>query len=239
MNNGNKKFTAELAKVAVKYEEHSERLNTVMRKVNKDASMELVLEGPKPPYRATDKWYLVDTETNKKEEVSFSFHPELYDVIEEFMQLEKTYYYPEKHEMTNSRVGENLPYVAKCLYHTMSLKDKRVYDKLPSEVTIYRDANIREHSGHIGQSWTLNKDVAGFFAWVYCTDSLSPENLKDRVILKAKIPKESIFAYSSQRSKDICIVDSLALESMEIYQEYSEENARYAKVHHVKKYKGA
>ncbi len=234
------KCMEEVAKITVSNEELLERINAAMEKENKEASMEWVIEDVKPPYKATDKWYVVNTETNKKEEISFSELLKRYDVLKEgeitikeySRKLEENKTTLERYEMTNKIIGESMPYIEECLCHEMSLKDKRTYDKLPNEVTIYRGAHIGEHLGHVGQSWSLDKNVAGFFAWVHYAAALSPKNLKDRVILKAKILKEHIYAYTSQRKEAECIVNEDALEDMEIYQEFSEENVLYAKVHH-------
>ncbi len=235
MNQQVEKYMEELEEMMVNNEELLERLNAVMKKEHKEASMEWVLVDGKPPFKTTDKWYIIDNKKMTKMEVTCSEFLNLYDVLGEdeitqeeyFRELEENTPILEKYEMTNRRIGENLPYVSECLYHEMSLKDKRAYDKLPNEVTIYRGAHMGEHPGHVGQAWTLDKDVAGFFAWSYYEEGILPRDSKYRVVLKAMIPKEYIFAYSSERSEDTCIVDELELENVEIYQEYSEENAKH------------
>ena len=113
-----------------------------------------------------------------------------------------------RYMLTNQRIGESLPLIKVLLFEYMRTEDIRYYEKLPDEVMIYRGTSLDEFKGSVfdvGQSWTLNKEVARFFAYDYYNTS------ENRCILKATINKNNIFAFVNDREEKECIIDTSKL----------------------------
>jgi len=115
----------------------------------------------------------------------------------------------DRYMLTNKLIGEDMPIITESLKKYMAKEDIEFLNALPSEVTIYRGTDLKElTSDYYGQSWTLNKEVADFFAYKhYRTD-------KNRCVIKATIKKEFIYGYVSSRGECECIVNEFHLKNI-------------------------
>lgn len=96
-----------------------------------------------------------------------------------------------------SDAWDPLPKISTSLYSHMDELNKEEFDKLPHELTIYRGTSYEEYKycGYgsdsqydgYGQSWTLDKQKAEYFAY-----ELGEEKYEDtrRAVMKAKIDKK-------------------------------------------------
>lgn len=78
-------------------------------------------------------------------------------------------------------------------------EDERIFfNTLPKNIRIYRGCSIQEiKSGKFRFSWTLNKDVADFFAHKYSRNSL----IKSEVVQKT-VSKSKLIAYFNDRDEE-------------------------------------
>jgi hypothetical protein len=84
--------------------------------------------------------------------------------------------------------------------YLMSEEDRDIFDSLPSNFVIYRGMTEREFkSKSFGVSWTLNKEVAEFFAYRYWRN-LATKNLK-KTIHELTINKSDVIAYFHGRQE--------------------------------------
>ena len=80
--------------------------------------------------------------------------------------------------------------------HFMDKKELKIYNNLPDELTIYR--GCRTKGGVKACSWTLDKKQAEWFANRYN---------KSGYVFKAKIKKQDVIAYKSDRSEKEIVAD--------------------------------
>jgi len=127
----------------------------------------------------------------------------------------------QRYEMTNKLIGENMPLISESLIPYMSSEDIKIFNSLPYTVTIYRGTHLNElldENADYGQSWTLDKNIAEFFAF----EHFNSNNKNNRCIIKAEIKKEYIFGYTSCRDESECIINPAHIKIVS-YQEYESE----------------
>ena len=96
-----------------------------------------------------------------------------------------------------------LPTITKSLYNEMEQWEQNIFDKFNNILTIYRGTSYQEYESYIfSQSWTLDKDKAGYFAFQLGEDKYIGT---ERVVIEAKIGKNDIFAYIEQEKE--CIIN--------------------------------
>jgi len=85
----------------------------------------------------------------------------------------------------------------------MNDEEREFFDNLPDEVTIYRGAlEFEDGTSNIdGYSWSLDREMAEFFANRFVRDGDTP------VIVEGKIAKEKIRSYFSGRNENEIIAD--------------------------------
>ena len=133
----------------------------------------------------------------------------------------------DEYTMNNKYMGEVLPSITESVYKFMTKEDKKTYDAMPNEVTVYRGCFFMECHSRRGQSWTTDAKVAEFFAW----DNyyyLPEDELKQRNVIKATIKKSDIFGYTSCRKEFECIVDADKLMDVKYFKEI--DNDTLAKI---------
>jgi L-rhamnose mutarotase len=102
---------------------------------------------------------------------------------------------------------EPLPVIKKSLYSEMDEEDQIFYDNLPDKVMVYRGTSMKEYeTGKFGQSWTLDKSVAKYFAFKLTQEKDNSVGI--RIVLKTCIDKSNIYAYSRQNEEALCIIES-------------------------------
>ena len=99
--------------------------------------------------------------------------------------------------------------------YLMDKEEMAIYNALPDEVTVYRGVTSNNLSGTEALSWTLNPEVAEWFANRF-------ESIKGRVYV-AKINKNDIFAYFDSRSECEVIVDPNYLTNIQIYKDFQKK----------------
>ena len=82
--------------------------------------------------------------------------------------------------------------------YLMTSEEKQIYDELPSVVTVYRGVTSYNSENITALSWTLDKDVAGWF---------SKRFEEDGTVYQANIHKNHILAYFGGRNESEVIVD--------------------------------
>jgi hypothetical protein len=119
---------------------------------------------------------------------------------------DKTYWMLLGYCYTNSYLAFDEKFILKLLFtskrqhkeYLMNEEERNQYDLLPNEVTIYRGCSVKEiESGDFRLSWTLNKDVAIFFANEYRSNK---HLICDVVELVVK--KESLLGYFNERQEE-------------------------------------
>lgn len=76
-----------------------------------------------------------------------------------------------------------------------SKKERKLWESLPDKVTLYRGCSTKEAEfGNFGFSWTLNRQIAEFFAFM--------NYQKDRAVYSILADKEYISAVILERSED-------------------------------------
>lgn len=89
-------------------------------------------------------------------------------------------------------------------------------ETLDTVVTIYRGCSALEFfNRNYGQAWTTSLEIANLFAYSHYSQEPSFD-AKDRVVLKAAIPRSAIY-YSDQRIEHEVVVDVSELLSIERY----------------------
>lgn len=86
----------------------------------------------------------------------------------------------------------------------MNKSELKIYKSLSNEIVIYRGVNNKK--GKLGISWTLNKEIAEWFATRYNTGN----------VYKAKIKKENVIGYINSRDEQEIIVDYNKLYDVEL-----------------------
>lgn len=90
----------------------------------------------------------------------------------------------------------------------MDWKEQKLLSSLPQFFTIYRGMTEQElESQDFGVSWTLDKSIAEFFAFVYNRNS-STHHLK-KIVVEAYIEKEFIIGIINNRNEKEIIVDPI------------------------------
>ena len=85
--------------------------------------------------------------------------------------------------------------------HLMEKKDRKLFDKLPSKLTIYRGMSEAESkSGDFGISWTLKKTIAEQFAKQYLHNYDSYD--QNHLVKELTVNKEDVLAYYGGRSEE-------------------------------------
>lgn len=108
---------------------------------------------------------------------------------------------------------EPMPHITRPLYDEMIEEDKSVFDSLPDLVTIYRGTSLDEYEKQeYGQSWTLSKEKAEFFAYKY---NHFHEGTK-RVVVSTQLTKNDIFAYTSERDEEECLINESCVGKVEL-----------------------
>lgn len=88
----------------------------------------------------------------------------------------------------------------------MDEAERRIFDNLPEEVTIYRGVQSKKHKR--GLSWTLSYEKAEWFANRY-----SNEN---PIVYKTVVPKKHILCYIDRRNEEEIIVNPQILKEDKI-----------------------
>ncbi len=104
--------------------------------------------------------------------------------------------------------------LTKCLIKQVdedSLQDVIVFNNLPELVCLYRGANKEEATVGFGQSWSMSKKVAEFFAYKHYS-SWSYKDIAyfanvNRCVFQAFVPREHIIMYYNGRQEFECILD--------------------------------
>jgi len=92
----------------------------------------------------------------------------------------------------------------------MEKKDYEKYLKLPDKVTVYR--GLQHKTADIKSlSWTLDKDVATFFAKRWVNAGIQK---KINPVYKAKIDKEHIYMYDNEREEEEIVLDYTKLQNI-------------------------
>lgn len=91
----------------------------------------------------------------------------------------------------------------------MGEDDYRYYQELPDELTVYRGTIDNDEDNIKSMSWTLNKDVAIWFAKRF------RGILGDGFAYKAKINKAYVLAYFSNRNESTVVVNPFGLHDIE------------------------
>lgn len=113
----------------------------------------------------------------------------------------------------NPHQGEPMPHITRHLYDEMREEDKKVLDSFSNIVTVYRGTSLKEFEREeYGQSWTLSKEKAEFFAYHYNPLYEGTE----RVVVSTEIFKDDIFAYVNDREEEECIIDEYIIEEVEL-----------------------
>ena len=82
-----------------------------------------------------------------------------------------------------------------------TVESLKFIQELPKKVTIYRGMTLEEkRSGDFGISWTLNRDIATFFAHEY--DRNFATHQKEKTVHSLRINKSDIIAYFNERNED-------------------------------------
>jgi hypothetical protein len=119
---------------------------------------------------------------------------------------DKTYWMLLGNCYTNSYLGFEEKFIQKTLFLSkrshrefmMDEDERKCLDLLPSELTIYRGCSLAEiESEKFRYSWTLNKDIANFFANEYRRN----KHIKCGVVEKV-VNKERLLAYFNGREED-------------------------------------
>ena len=129
----------------------------------------------------------------------------------------------DRYILTNPLIGESLPFIGKSLKEFMQKEDIIFLESLDDIVTIYRGTSLKEFCSpfyELGQSWTLSKRVASFFAFSYG----NKKDISDRCVMSATIKKEFILGYISEREEYECIIDIVGLKNTELLKEIILEN---------------
>lgn len=102
--------------------------------------------------------------------------------------------------------------------YLMTPKEKKKFDKLPKTMQVFR--GLQENAEKRALSWTRDKKVAIWFATRF-----------DRKggVLKAKIPKESVFAYKEERGEAEIILNPENLKDIVWYDYEVNENENSSK----------
>ena len=104
--------------------------------------------------------------------------------------------------------------IRKCLRNSVdedSLMDAIVFNNLPELVCLYRGANKDEATTGFGQSWSMSKKIAEFFAYEHYS-SWSYKDIDyfanvNRCVFQAFVPREHIIMYYNGRQEFECILD--------------------------------
>lgn len=93
-----------------------------------------------------------------------------------------------------------------------TLEDVIFFNNLPDKITVYRGANKVEATEGFGQSWTLDPDIAEFFAYDYYSTWSFKNNSyfanENRCIYQAIIPKDKVLVYTNSRKEYECILNA-------------------------------
>lgn len=80
----------------------------------------------------------------------------------------------------------------------MNEEDRGTFNNLPQQLTIYRGCSKKEiDSNQLRFSWTLNKEIAEFFAYKYKRNLLTPCS-----VITKTISKYSVTAYFNDRNEE-------------------------------------
>ena len=112
----------------------------------------------------------------------------------------------------NSDLFDPLPRITTSLYLEMGDIEQREFNNFSDIITIYRGTSLIEYNSKIySQSWTLDKKIANDFAYkIGKSKYLDTE----RVIIKAEIYKNDIYAYILKEQE--CIINSKKIISKSI-----------------------
>lgn len=86
----------------------------------------------------------------------------------------------------------------KFRHHFMSKEDRALFKDLPEELVVYR--GYKSGGTKCGMSFTLSAKTAKFFATRLCTSKCKS------YIVEAKISKDKVFAYKTDRNEDEIIL---------------------------------
>lgn len=88
---------------------------------------------------------------------------------------------------------------------------KNDIDELESKIIIYRGTSKDEfYSKKLGQSWTLDENIAREFAFIHYNSQVAFQNTR-RVLLSTVIDKKSIFYYEKYGRESEVIIDTAQL----------------------------
>lgn len=147
------------------------------------------------PYTATRDTYVEDakpkTLTKQQSLVEFGYFHEYVKAFEE-----------QELELTCNIRG---------IVESEEIANAATFNGLPSMVLLYRGGSKKEVVEGYGQSWSLCKDVAEFFAYnLYDTWSFwgKEEFAKiNRIVYTALVPKDKIMVYNNDRQEYECILE--------------------------------
>lgn len=136
------------------------------------------------------------------------------EIFNDMVQYELSFTLLERFIKVHTSVGQPLLTIKRNLYDEMNSMEQKTYDELPELVEIYRGCNRFEREKDQGQSWTSDLDTAKYFAWFY-SDKYKEDN--DRVVLKATIPKDGIYAYIGRNNEFEFVIEPKKLLNVKIY----------------------
>ncbi len=88
--------------------------------------------------------------------------------------------------------------------YMMSQEELKLYDSLPNEIEVYRGvSNNNKKNGTKALSWTINKNIAKWFATRYDNEG---------IVFTAKAKKEDVLAYFNSREEEEVVIDYNNLE---------------------------
>ncbi len=109
------------------------------------------------------------------------------------------------------RDGTRSKPITECCRHLMGQGSTSSLKRIKSPIKIYRGASLSELEEGFGQSWTLCKNKAKKFAYLY--DGHSKD---DSTVFEASVDKEHIFAYVNDRREKEVIVDVEHLKAVQV-----------------------
>jgi hypothetical protein len=82
----------------------------------------------------------------------------------------------------------------------MTEENIQYLESLPDEIEIHRGMTVRESENkNYGLSWSLNKNIAEFFAYKYPDNQFHDE---EKTVVSLTIPKKEVIAYIGGRQEE-------------------------------------
>lgn len=167
-----------------------------------------------------------EVERNLKYQEKVAGLPVSEEVFKDMVQHELTFSLLERYIKVHTTVGSKMFSVMRNLYDEMNPIEQKIYKELPEFVEIYRGCNRFEIEKNRGQSWTADLNTARYFAWTYY-EKYKRDN--DRVVLKATIPKDYIYAYVHRKNECEYIIEPEKLLNVKIHLETEDNEIEFRK----------